>query len=422
MEIPHSDHSLSENSPEIPKSDDVEVVVIPLLTPSGGVPPLLSTPDEFAAAAHQLRMETGPIAIDTERASGFRYSGRAYLVQLKRGSTNLLIDPIEHPEALTELIETADGPEWIVHAADQDLPSLRELGFSCAELFDTELAGRLLGLPRVNLAEMVRTFLGLGLAKGHGAADWSRRPLPENWLNYAALDVEVLIELRNSMADALDQAGKLAWAREEFEHIRTLPPSEPRAERWRRTAKIHTVKSARGLAIVRELWTLRESIAVRRDIAPGKILADSALVDAALAAPQTIKELLAIPPFNGPRQSRNAHRWFTAIAHAYKLPTAELPTTKVISSSIPPANRWETRNPEAALRLTASRAALTEISETLSVPVENILLPELLRRICWEERKFTSLEVDEYLEKAGARNWQREIVVEKLTAALTVAN
>ncbi len=167
--------------------------------------------------------------MDAERASGFRYSNRAYLIQIRRaGAGTVLIDPVSHGgDPLTVLRPVADvlaEDEWILHAADQDLPCLAEVGMRPPALYDTELAGRLAGFDRVNLAAMAQRLLGLGLAKGHGAADWSKRPLPSAWLNYAALDVEVLIELRDAIAAVLAEQGKTAWAAEEFDYLRTRGP------------------------------------------------------------------------------------------------------------------------------------------------------------------------------------------------------
>ncbi|MDT5090219.1 MAG: ribonuclease, partial [Mycobacterium sp.] len=281
-------------------SDAAEPDVTPLVSPADGVPDLSTTADEIKAAAALLAGGHGAFAVDAERASGFRYSNRAYLIQIRRaGAGTVLIDPVSHGgDSLTVLRPVADvlsEDEWILHAADQDLPCLAEVGMRPPAVYDTELAGRLAGFDRVNLAAMTQRLLGVGLAKGHGAADWSRRPLPAAWLNYAALDVEVLIDLREAIAGVLAEQGKTAWAAEEFDYLRTAGQDPPmtRRDRWRRTSGIHKVRNERALAAVRELWTLRDEIAQRRDIAPGRILPDSAIIQAATADPKTLDDLTA---------------------------------------------------------------------------------------------------------------------------------
>ncbi|SIR86839.1 HRDC domain-containing protein [Williamsia sterculiae] len=411
--------------PDAAVTDDPAGEPEPLTTPADGVPPVLTTPAEFAAAAAALAAGSGPVALDTERASGFRYSGRAYLIQIRRqGAGSFLVDPIDAPQALTPLTEVLDGPEWVLHAADQDLPCLRELGFRCAQLFDTELGGRLLGVARVNLATMVAEFLGLGLAKGHGAADWSQRPLPDDWLNYAALDVEVLVELRDAVATALADQGKDRWAAEEFEYVRTRPDPAPRTDRWRRTSQIHTVRSPRQLAVVRELWEAREEVARNRDVAPGRVLPDKAMVEAATASPTSLDDLLRLPVFKGPRQRRQARRWWGAIERARALPDADLPARGAGQPGLPPVSRWRQRNPDASRRFTAVRAELTGIAETHGVPAENLLQPDLVRQLCWDglPSPVTAESVDARLSEGSARRWQRELTVAAIAAALVGAD
>ncbi|MGV9482062.1 HRDC domain-containing protein [Gordonia aichiensis] len=403
---------------------DAEPVVEPLLSPADGVPPVLSRAADFSAAAERLAAGSGPIAVDTERASGYRYSQRAYLIQLRRaGAGSFLLDPISEPEALAPVIEALDGPEWVLHAADQDLPCLRELGFHCETVFDTELAGRLLGEPKVNLAAMVATHLGLGLQKGHGAADWSRRPLPDDWLNYAALDVEVLVELRDAVQAALIEAGKDEWARQEFQHVLDRPAPPPRIDRWRKTANVHTVKNGRSLAAVRELWSAREELAQRRDVAPGRILPDSAIVTAANAMPTSVAELTRLPVFGGPRQRRQSGIWFGAIERARTLPDSQLPSKRGPTVGLPPISRWEQRDPEAAARIARIRPVVKEIAESNTVPVENLLAPDLVRQLAWDgvASPATPDVVDAYLAAGGARPWQRELTDVALAEALTAA-
>ncbi len=403
-----------------------ETEATPLLHPADGVPTLSVTLGDIEAAAQLLGRGHGPFAVDAERASGFRYSNRAYLIQIRRtGAGTVLIDPVSHgADPLTALRPVADvlgDDEWILHSADQDLPCLAEVGMRPPALYDTELAGRLAGLDRVNLAAMIERLLGFGLAKGHGAADWSRRPLPAEWLNYAALDVEMLIELREAIAGVLAEQGKTDWAAAEFDYVRSAEPkdvSHGARDRWRRTSGIHRVRDRRALAAIRELWTTRDRIAERRDIAPRRILPDSAIVDAAVTDPKTVEDLVALPVFGGRNQRRSAAIWLEALEAARRNPNppedAESPTGP------PPASRWSRRKPEAAARLEAARAALAEVSQRVGVPAENVVSPDLVRRLCWDWAATTdpATDIDVFLSAGGARAWQRELVVEVLAQAL----
>jgi ribonuclease D len=409
----------------------------PLLHPANGVPDLSVTPSQIEAAAALLARGHGPFAVDAERASGFRYSNRAYLIQIRRADAGtVLIDPVSHgADPLTVLrpvAEVLSTDEWILHSADQDLPCLAEVGMRPPALYDTELAGRLAGFERVNLATMVQLLLGFGLAKGHGAADWSKRPLPAEWLNYAALDVELLIELRAAISQILAVQGKTGWAAQEFEYLRDVGTRETgattpvvRRDRWRRTSGIHRVHDRRALAAVRELWTARDRVAQRRDIAPRRVLPDTAIIDAALADPKTIDDLVALPVFGGRNQRRSAAMWFAALEAARE--TRDLPEVAEPSNGPPPPARWSRRKPDAAARLEAARAGLSEVSRRVGVPIENLISPDLVRRLCWDwaggaptdQANQTLQAVDEFLRAGQARQWQRELVDPILAAAVT---
>src|SRR6476620_491808 len=405
-------------------ADTAEPEATPLLSPADGVPPLAVTKYDISDAAELLAAGHGPFAVDAERASGFRYSNRAYLVQIRReGAGTVLIDPVNHgsdPVAtLAPVAEALATDEWVLHAADQDLPCLAEIGIKPPKLYDTELAGRLAGYDRVNLAAMVQRLLSLQLMKGHGAADWSKRPLPQDWLNYAALDVEVLLDLRDAIADVLQEQGKADWAAQEFEYVRTFEATPTRRDRWRRTSGIHKVRNPRALAAVQALWPTRDNVARRRDLAPGRLLAESAIINAATVDPDTVEKLTELPVFGGNRQRRNAQVWLDALARAR---TAEPPETQEPSNGPPPASRWSRRKPEAAVRLEAARAALAALSQQVSVPTENLVSPEVVRRLCWDWAPVedTAAAIDEFLHDAGARPWQRELAVPVLTEALSL--
>ncbi len=399
-----------------PESDEQPPL---LLEPRDGLPPVIADDVALAEAARALRDGSGPVAVDAERASGYRYGQRAYLVQLRRaGAGSFLVDPIGCP-GLGDVRAALADVEWVLHAASQDLPCLAEVGLVPDRLFDTELAARLAGHERVGLGAITEKLLGYRLEKGHSAVDWSTRPLPEPWLRYAALDVELLVELRDALEADLRDQGKLGWAIEEFEALLTIPPKAPPAEPWRRTSGMHKVRNRRQLAVVRSLWETRDRVARRRDLAPGRVLPDSAIVDAALSAPADVTALTRLPVFSGPRMRRNADQWWQAIASANALSEADLPRSGVPGNGLPPVNRWAEREPDAAARLAAARAALAELSERYTVPVENLLEPALVRRLTWSPPSpATPDAIRAALQEGNARKWQIELTLEGLTGAL----
>ncbi|MEV0593533.1 ribonuclease D [Nonomuraea cavernae] len=396
-----------------------ERTVVPLLEPRGGIPPVVGDAASLARTVDAFAEGSGPVAVDAERASGYRYGNRAYLVQLRRaGAGTALIDPITCPD-LSGLDQAVADTEIVLHAASQDLPCLLEVGFRPRAMFDTELAGRLLGYERVGLGTMVETVLGLRLEKGHSAADWSTRPLPEAWLRYAALDVEVLVELRDVLHAELVESGKLEWAREEFAAVLGTPPTTPRSDPWRRTSGIHKVRNVRALAIVRELWTMRDRIARESDLAPGRVLPDSAIVAAALDVPRTKKALTEISAFTGRSARRHMSDWLSAVSRARALSDGELPQPSTPGDGPPPANRWADRDPVAAKRLSAARAVVAALADEHRMPTENLLQPDAVRRLTWEPPEEISDEsVADRLRGLGARAWQVSLTAHPLAKAL----
>jgi ribonuclease D len=394
---------------------------IPLLEPRDGLPPVVQDDAALAEAIGRLANGHGPVAVDAERASGYRYGQRAYLVQLRRaGAGTILIDPIACPD-LSGVDAALQDAEAILHAASQDLPCLAEVGFRPRQLFDTELAGRLLGYPRVALGTLVEEILGFHLEKGHSAADWSVRPLREELLRYAALDVEVLIELRDALAAELAEQGKTEWARQEFAAELAAKPTAARPDPWRRTSGIHRVQSRRGLAAVRELWTVRDRIAQAADLSPRRVLPDSAIIDAARSLPTNSPQLSRISGFAGRQARRHEKEWLAAVTRARTSADGDLPdaTSGPIPSGPPPAHRWAERDPAAAARLAGARAAVAAIAEANRLPVENLLTPDALRRISWDPPQPSDPDsVAEVLAGYGARPWQIELTAGPVAGAL----
>jgi len=366
---------------------------------------VIESREDYLAAVKSIAAGTGPIAIDAERASGFRYSQRAYLIQIfRRGSGVFLFDPPAVGD-FSELNEVISGEEWVLHAASQDLACLREVGLDPSSIFDTELGARLAGLPRVGLGTVVEELLGIHLAKEHSAADWSTRPLPQSWLVYAALDVELLVDLRDAVDALLTEAGKAEIARQEFDAVRTRDTKPKPGDPWRRLSGLHGVRGARNLAVARELWEARDAYAREIDTAPGRLVPDASLVAAAKAMPESKQALAALKEFNGRASRSELGRWWAAIA-AGRL-TEDLPAQRVPGDSMPPPRIWSERNPEADRRLKAARSAITELSTELSIPIENLLTPETLRRVAWTPPEpITPETLGSALRELGARPWQ----------------
>ena len=406
-----------------------ENLAVPLLHPAQGTPPVIDTASKFQDALAQLSQGYGPFAVDAERASGFRYSARAYLIQIKRNDGGLhLIDPIPFGpghELFTQLNSLMNTDEVILHASTQDLPCLRELGINPIKLFDTELAGRIAGLPRVGLGPLLETLMGVSLAKEHSAADWSARPLPNEWLTYAALDVELLVELRDRMYEILKSSNKLSWALEEFAAILKAPPAPPRVDPWRRTSGMHKVKRRDQLAIIKELWIARDKVAAEQDIAPGKLLNDSAIVELAMAAAVTKKEFeKALRPLGlRARWLENLPLWLSSISVALSLPEDQWPAMRTNADTLPPIKLWRDKFPEKYAPLSHARAAMELIAQENEIPVENLITPEHVRRVCWKPptgaTEVLSLQaVERALIELGARQWQINLVAPALALAL----
>lgn len=381
--------------------------------------PVVETQKAIDEVCKAIAAGTGPVALDAERASGYRYSQRAYLVQIRReGSRTALIDPIAFDD-LSQLDDAIGGAEWILHAASQDLMCLAEIEMRPTALFDTELAGRLLNLPRVGLAALVESQLQRSLAKEHSAADWSTRPLPDPWLHYAALDVEVLVELRDILDAQLVEAGKREWAAQEFEALLSFTGPPTRKEPWRRTSGIHKARGRRALGIVRSLWEARDAIAADRDITPGRILPDSSILEIAQAMPKDLATLKGLRAMRNRGPRRFISQWHDAVEQAMGLDEMKLPTIGQRFDGPPPLRSWADKNPEAAARLGACREVVARIAETHNLPTENLIAPGTVRALAWEPPADHTVEaVSAALAASGARRWQIDLAAVELATAL----
>ena len=411
---------LIDNRHGLPRGDTEDPVLI--AAPREGVPPVIDTPEALRGAADRLAAASAPVALDVERAQGFRYGADPWLVQIRREDAGtFLLDA----HALPDLSLLAPGVDdvWLLHDADQDLDNLRQVGLTPRELFDTEVAARLLGFERFGLAAVCEQVLGLSLVKDHQASDWSVRPLPADWLRYAALDVELLTELYRAMSQALHALGRWEWAQQEFASILSRPQPAPKTDRWRSLPGAGKIRGRRELAVLRELWEAREAVSREIDLSPGRLVRSAALVRAAVHPPRNRRELLSLGEFRSPRAREYTDTWMRAIRRGVTLPEADLPPRRAehAPGSIPDARHWGRLDPDAHVRLLAVRTAVSAVAQPLGLSPEVVLEPRDQRFVAWAPLDPTlphDQAVATRLEESHARPWQRDLVTEPIARAL----
>lgn len=401
--------------------------------PEGGTPPVITDLDGLRNCIAALSKGTGPIAIDAERASGFRYSSRAYLIQIFRRNGGLhLIDPIAvaNTAVINELNDVISHSEVVIHASTQDLACLREFGIKPLLLFDTELGARIAGCARVGLGALCESLLGITLAKEHSAVDWSIRPLQQEWLDYAALDVAVLLDLRDKVYELLEQQGKLQWAQQDFDSILKAAPNPPRKDPWRRTSGMHEIKSRYQMAIIRELWIERDKIAAEIDLAPGRLLSDAVIIALAKSQVKSFADIMKLSEaksrIRNDLQRSYVETWLKVFHHASSMPESEWPQLRSKSDALPPVKIWKVKFPLAYAHVSHAKRRLQMIADECSIPLENLISPELVRKISFDggSEKFYDIssslvkKVETQLRLNGAREWQIEKCAESLALSL----
>jgi ribonuclease D len=402
----------------------------PLLTPRNGMPQLVETESDFEKTISTLSKGSGDIAIDAERASGYRYSQRAYLIQIfRRGGGLHLIDPIPlaNSRLWNEFNINFSKYEWVIHASTQDLPCLIGVGLKPNLLFDTELGARIAGCDRVGLGPLAESLLEIQLAKEHSAVDWSIRPLKAEWLTYAALDVDILLDIKDRVEKLLVDQNKLTWAKQDFSSILSSYSNykftdAPKPDRWRRTSGMHKVRDRLTLTTVRDLWLSRNELAAELDIAPGRILGDEAIVELALRRPNNLEEVAKIIGWRTKLDAPPFSRWLKTLTNSLSTPTDDQPEYKVVSQNLPPIRVWKEKNPLGYARLTHARALLADLAAQLKIPVENLITPEFIRKVCWQEPPKNISDYQEFIKselvKSGARSWQIEQVLSPMEIAI----
>ena len=285
-------------------------------------------PGDLTRAAGELRT-AGEIALDTEGDSLHHYPERLALVQIGLPDGAVwLVDPI----ALTDLaplgpVFTDPARTLILHAGDNDLVHLkRRYGLTFASVFDTAIAARFLGGKALGLDVLLETYLGVALPPSRQKDDWSMRPLDAAQLAYAAADVQHLFALRARLTEELAKIGRLAWVEEECAALAAQPaperPVDPDA--WLGVKGARDLPP-RALAVMRELFALREQLARGADRPPFKILGEDTLLRIAQALPTDSATLGTIPGITPRVLGRWGPALLGAVERGLALPEGELP-------------------------------------------------------------------------------------------------
>ena len=379
-------------------------------------------------AADRLAQGTGWCAVDTERASGFRYHNRVCLLQIRRtGAGTMLIDVESDPQATTDFIgRVLADTGWVVHAASTDLPYLEQLRLRPPQLFDTELAGRFLGFHRVNLAAMVEHYLEVRLRKNHGGEDWSRRPIPSGWLDYAALDVEYLLPLADAMrSELMQQHPKDTWVAEECDYLtRVYRGYSPAPKSWEDLKGVHGLRTSKQLQVARWLWRVREKLARASDTAVSRLLPDKALVALATELPTTMPKVMRTPGYP-PRLRRKARYWANQVDKALGTAQDRWPEPFPIPTyrDTPPSRyTWSRYYPESFPKLTMVREELARVAAQVEIPVENMIQSSDTNEIVWRSQELKEVTDDtellELLQRLQIRPWQQKLCLPIFTSIL----
>ena len=396
--------------------------------PSEGMPQLMAGAAAIRQAADRLAQGTGWCAVDTERASGFRYHNRVCLLQIRRtGAGTMLIDVESDPQATTDFIgRVLADTGWVVHAASTDLPYLEQLRLRPPQLFDTELAGRFLGFHRVNLAAMVEHYLGVRLRKNHGGEDWSRRPIPSGWLDYAALDVEYLLPLADAMrSELMQQHPKDTWVAEECDYLtRVYRGYSPAPKSWEDLKGVHGLRTSKQLQVARWLWRVREKLARASDTAVSRLLPDKALVALATELPTTVPKVMRTPGYP-PRLRRKARYWANQVDKALRTAQDRWPEPFPIPTyrDTPPSRyTWSRYYPESFPKLTMVREELARVAAQVEIPVENMIQSSDTNEIVWRSQELKEVTDDTellaLLQRLQIRPWQQKLCLPIFTSIL----
>lgn len=372
----------------------------------------------FAAMVADLSTYPGAVALDTERASGYRYNQKAYLVQIRRTDSPIyLIDPLEISD-FQPLAELINSCEWILHAGSNDLAQLAHLGLYPGRIWDTQIAAALLGQARLGLGAVTLELLGVELEKAYSNGDWSTRPLPVAWLEYAAYDVAFLQNIYEAQQKLMIAQHKQSIIAEEMALLigaKDIPLVRDH-ESWQ--LKLSGVgklsRNRQGLNIAGALWKEREKLAEKLDIPAYKIIADQVIIKVAQQPPRSIIDLKRVSGFKGRHIKNHTQAFWRAVLKA-KASDADL-------RSKPPQKISSIELERLKLLKQAGRNAIAEVSKKERIAPEQLLSPAVFKQaVNTYKIGMLPAELSSVLTLSGARKWQVDLLAVTLSQAFADA-
>lgn len=367
------------------------------------LPPILTTTEQITTFAAEL--ETYPvIAVDLEADSMHNYQEKVCLLQFSTPDTTVLIDPLVGAD-LKSLQPVLENPQIrkIFHAADYDIRCLaRDFDIEINGLFDTMISSQFLGEARFGLADVLRKYFSVELDKQYQRADWSKRPLPEAMVRYAAEDTSHLYALVEILEGQLVEKGRLEWVQEEFalmEKVRFVDRQGPQFLRFKGAGTL----DRRQLAILENLLHWRDAEAQRQDRPLYKVFGNKELLEIARQMPKGLSQISGISPR---LLDRYGKKIMPAIDEALEMAETDLP--------IYPRGERRAKDPQIEKRVIRLKEWRKQVSSDLEIDpgvlINNALLEELARKHPTVDSDLAEIDL--------LKKWQRKVLGEGILQTL----
>lgn len=350
------------------------------------------------------------LAVDLEAAGFHRYSDRVCLLQVTCGEQNFIVDTlaVDPSDVLRGPLESPTVTV-LLHGGDYDLRLLdRDLDLHPVKLFDTQTAAALLGEPSLGLAALLEKYLDVHVSKKYQRADWAKRPLPDEMLDYAASDTRHLHRLADLLAERLDASGRTSWAEEESVLMEAL--------RWNSDGDVDPVTKIKGVrnfelrdvALLREAWLWRDEVARARDRAPFRVAGDPALLEVVRERPRDVSALARVRGFSPQLAERSGAELLDRLEQTDRLDDSELVGY--------PRGPSGPRRPPPAVEEIANRLKVirNEAAEALGIARGVLMSNTVILEIAHVHPR----SVEELTRIAGVRRWQSETLADRFLAVL----